>query len=265
MHCDLSVNNVLLIRKSNESEAIGLLIDYDYSLVVDLDSEAANQAAASAANASGTHAAEDTSIGENVAVGAEKAPRTVRCAHLLKCQVITIFDQGTPPYMAIEALLGIDEFVHKPQHDLESILYIILYICTFVQGPGLPLDIPHVSLPIRSWLNNNESRDIGYCKLALLECYDIAILPHFTPYWHDLTPFVEALIIACFPLKARLPNNLRYEQALRILEKAYDAVEEPPGPIDQASKVVGAQCLKRPSSTPLHRNPKKGKCTLFYS
>lgn len=97
MHCDLSVNNVLLIRKSDESEAIGLLIDYDYSLVVDLDSEAANhqnlqhtQAAGSAANASGTHAAEDTSIGENVAVGAEKAPRTVRCAHLLKCQVITI-------------------------------------------------------------------------------------------------------------------------------------------------------------------------------
>jgi len=109
LHCDLSVNNVLLIRKSDESEAIGLLIDYNYSLVVDLDSEAANQAAASAANASGTHATEDTSIRENVAVGAEKAPRTVRCAHLLKCQVITIFDQGTPPYMAIVMSRGFSQ------------------------------------------------------------------------------------------------------------------------------------------------------------
>ena len=45
--------------------------------------------------------------------------------------------QSTPPYMAIEALLGINpKFVHKLEHDLESILYIILYMCTVVQGPG---------------------------------------------------------------------------------------------------------------------------------
>ena len=50
------------------------------------------------------------------------------------------YEQGTPPYMAIEALLEPSpDFIHKPRHDLESILYIILYICTFVRGPGLPL------------------------------------------------------------------------------------------------------------------------------
>lgn len=42
--------------------------------------------------------------------------------------------------MAIEALLAFNrKFVHKPQHDLELILYIILYICTFVWGPSLLL------------------------------------------------------------------------------------------------------------------------------
>ena len=156
--------------------------------------------------------------------------------------------------MAIEALLGLNpKFVHKPEHDLKSILYIILYMCTFVQGPGLLLDLPHAYLPIRSWFKNNDIRDMAYCKLAHLECYNIAILPNFASYWHDFTPFVEKLIIACFPVRVRLPNELRYEQALRILEEAYHAVEEPLHPV------------KWPSSTLLYQNSKKRKCTSSYS
>ena len=139
--------------------------------------------------------------------------------------------------MAIEALLAINQtFVHKPQHDLESILYIILYICTFVRGPGLPpalsqhvFDIAHcLSPPIRTWFSNDtDIRKMGYLKLAHLECYDIAILPYFAPYWHDFAPFAKDLIIACFPVKARLPNDFQYNQVLQILKAAYDSVEEP--------------------------------------
>lgn len=136
--------------------------------------------------------------------------------------------------MAIEALLSINQtFIHKPQHDLESILYIILYICTFVRNPGLPLsryesEVAHnMSPPIRTWFCNSDIKEVGYRKLAHLECYDVAILPYFTPYWYDFAPFVKDLIIACFPVRARLPNNFQYDQALQILKKAYDSVEEP--------------------------------------
>jgi hypothetical protein len=103
--------------------------------------------------------------------------------------------------MAIEALLN-PNFVHKPRHDLESILYIILCICTFVPGPGLSLYKSDIARPppIRSWFSNDEIREIGYRKLAHLECYDIAILPNFAPYWHDFAPFVGELIKACFPV-----------------------------------------------------------------
>ncbi len=118
MHCDLSVNNVLLNRKDGDSQAIGLLIDYDYSLIADSgsDSESANhqnprhtQAASSAASVSGTYIAEDTSIGEKVVVTnaevpldtsegsmAEKAHinRTVRYGRLLNRQVIMILRAG---------------------------------------------------------------------------------------------------------------------------------------------------------------------------
>jgi len=37
LHCDLSFSNVLLNRKDDESEPVGLLIDYDYSESVDAD------------------------------------------------------------------------------------------------------------------------------------------------------------------------------------------------------------------------------------
>ncbi len=107
LHCDLSINNVLLIRKDDKSKATGLLIDYGYSIDVDL--EAAKHTAAHTSGHN-TCTAEDTPTGERlltvanadsevpldvseesvaVQVRAEKAqgriPRTVRCAHLLHC------------------------------------------------------------------------------------------------------------------------------------------------------------------------------------
>ena len=171
-----------------------------------------------------------------------------------------IFEQGTPPYMAIEALLETNPaFIHKPQHDLESILYIILYICTFVRGPGLllyNLNMPSALPPLRTWFSNNRIREIGYRKLAHLQCYDIAILPNFTPYWHDFAPFVEDMIIACFPVNAWLPSELQYERVLTILKKAYSAVKEPTDIVSlalaQGSEVVQRQFLKRPNPNSLY-------------
>jgi hypothetical protein len=164
--------------------------------------------------------------------------------------------------MAIEALLGFNpNFIHKPQHDLESMLYVILYICTFVRGPGLLLnesDMSTMSLPIRSWFSNDEIREIGYHKLAHLECYDHSILPNLTPYWHDFAPFVEDLITSCFPVKPRLPNEMQYERVLQILEKAYDTVEEPLGLANQVSPAL-VRPSKRANSSSLSRDPKKAR------
>jgi hypothetical protein len=109
---------------------------------------------------------------------------------------------------------------------LESILYIILYICTFIHSPGLPLS-RHNSPPICISFCNADIREIGYRKLGHLENYEAQILPYFTPYWCDFVPFVKDLIIACFPVKACLPNDFQYDQALQILKMAWDSVEEP--------------------------------------
>ena len=185
----------------------------------------------------------------------------VRLLNCLKCPLIVTYEQGTPPYMAIEALLETNPtFIHKPRQDLESILYIILYVCTFIQGPGVPLyklNMPTVFPPLCTWFSDDRTREIGYRKLAHLQCYDLAILPNFAPYWCDFVPFVKDLIDACFPVNARLPSELQYERALRILEKAYSAVEEPS--VAKGSEVIKRQCMKRPNTDSVHRDTKKGK------
>ncbi len=164
--------------------------------------------------------------------------------------------------MAIEALLATNgKFTHEPRHDLESVLYIIIFICTFVRGPGLPIYSPEASLPIRTWLCGDNTKAIGSRKLANLQDYDIAILPYFAPYWQDFIPFVKDLIVACFPVSMRLPNEFQYEQVLGILKKAYNTVREPTNSINRA-----AQTSKRPStgsgSLNLCRISKRGRYNL---
>ena len=174
--------------------------------------------------------------------------------------------------MAVEALLATNQtFVHKPQHDLESFLYIILYICTLVRGPGLPLykeDATHPGMPppISTWFCSNSVSEIGYRKLAHLKCYNTAILPYFTPYWFDFTPFVKDLITTCFSLGGCIPNTVQYDQVLRILKAAYNSVGEPQTGRAQASpshvpapKVFGAQRTRKRASESLDRDSKKGR------
>jgi hypothetical protein len=115
---------------------------------------------------------------------------------------------------------------------------------------------------MRTWFSNDDIKEIGYHKLAHLDCHDSAILPHFTPYWRDFVPFVKDLIMACFPIKSSLPSELQYEKALGILKKAYDAVEEPladlTGQVPQPDLALN---LKRPNTRSLCRDSiqKKGK------
>lgn len=114
----------------------------------------------------------------------------------------------------------------KFHHDLESILYIIFCICT---GPGLvhlKSDIPQNGFPYLTWFREEMIEDIGYSELAHVQCFATAKLLDLLADWLDFAPFVKELIDACFPVKARLPNELGYEKILEILDKAYDAVQE---------------------------------------
>ena len=131
--------------------------------------------------------------------------------------------------MSIEALTTEDmNFTHHPRHDLESILYVIFYICTFTKGPGIPRTTDEVDedLPLRRWFRHEPPKDISFCKLAHMSCPEETITNHFTNYWADFAPFARELASVCIPGKPSLPNQLTHKKMLEILRTAYAQVKE---------------------------------------
>ncbi len=85
LHCDLSLNNILLNRKNNSSEAIGLLIDYDYSVSVDNWKRPCTSRSSS--NASDPRTVENASTCKKATDPSNAqswTPQTVRCFCTLK-------------------------------------------------------------------------------------------------------------------------------------------------------------------------------------
>jgi hypothetical protein len=132
--------------------------------------------------------------------------------------------------MSIESLITKDPgFTQKARHDLESFLYIILYLCTFTNGPDLVLskEVP-TTTPIRSWFNNNAHPSAtGFLKAGHMQRPDLSILPYITRYWQDLKPYVLRLIETCFLENPGQPNHLTHDKMVSILREAFEAVEEP--------------------------------------
>ena len=144
--------------------------------------------------------------------------------------------QGTPPFMAIEAMIGFrPNFIHSAQHDLESILYIILYMCTMTEGPGIMRfqgkTQTEIKFPLYSWFSQDEIQIVGYRKMSHLLLPEHAIVPHFSRYWADFVPFVRELIAATFPIHPGHPSELTHRAALEILRRARRAVRDDPGTI----------------------------------
>jgi hypothetical protein len=130
--------------------------------------------------------------------------------------------------MAIEALLADDDFEHHPHHDLESILYVILYICTFTEGPNkarLDFNTPD-TLAMKAWFTTDTLREIGSRKLADMSKPISRIIPGFTWYWKDFAPFALELIGLC----GQQPtcSKLTHKEMLSVLHKACMAVKESP-------------------------------------
>jgi hypothetical protein len=120
--------------------------------------------------------------------------------------------------------------MHRPGHDLESILYIIFYFCTYFKGPGVHIDsddLPEmVSIPLERWFRHETFRQIARDKFSVMSTADVSLFPTFTPYWADFVPFVRRLISACFPQLPNFTNMLTHDTFLEILREAYDTVEE---------------------------------------
>ena len=146
--------------------------------------------------------------------------------------------------MSIESPITKDPgFTQKACHDLESFLYIILYLCTFMNGPGLVLskEVPNKT-PMHSWFNNNaHPSSTSYIKAGHMLCPDLSNFPYFTEYWEDLKPYVLRLIQTCFPENSGQPNHLMHNKMVSILPEALEVVEEPKRP--KASDLIHLEMI----------------------
>lgn len=138
--------------------------------------------------------------------------------------------QGTPPFMALEIMLqeGKD-FIHELRHDLESLFYVIIWMCNHMTAAGVERELAKGNIPhIRGWCDMSLSlRQLGHLKLAHIMDAERIILAEFTPYWEDFKPFTRRLLAEFFPVNPAAPNKITSETMVAILKEALSAVKEP--------------------------------------
>jgi hypothetical protein len=135
--------------------------------------------------------------------------------------------------MAIDLMLHQPEpdkpFHHELQHDLESILHVILWICTSMDGPGIErrvVDPRFMDLPLHMWFDKDANiRDLGYSKLGHIVDAERAILSNLPPYWSPLKPFIKQLLTAFFPIHPIAGSNITPQKMVEILRNAVHHVE----------------------------------------
>jgi Fungal protein kinase len=132
-------------------------------------------------------------------------------------------------FMAIELLTTQGAIIHKSRHDLESLFYVLIYLCTNVQSPAHLRDVEDLerfqSVPMRSWFEPKSSlMRLGLDKAGALARFRTRILPYFSSYFDDLKPCILALHRALFPTLVSLfsPNDkdeLIHDTFINIFDK----------------------------------------------
>jgi hypothetical protein len=108
--------------------------------------------------------------------------------------------------MALELLLYGER--HRAIHDVESLAYVLMFICSHLVGPRNSIRNPplygkdsmfHPS-PIKEWLTATRLSPLGIQKYGhTIGHLDEFILPHFSPYFDQLKPHVVAMWNVIFP------------------------------------------------------------------
>ncbi|KAG6905924.1 hypothetical protein DXG01_016914 [Tephrocybe rancida] len=118
---------------------------------------------------------------------------------------------GTAPFMAIDLLFH--GASHKVRYDLESLFYVLLYVCTNWERPGvvrtqlgifrarnaslLQQNQPRAALS--SWFTTSTAfRDLAFMKLGILHFSFNLILHEMSPYFQPLFPYLKRMYLLLF-------------------------------------------------------------------
>jgi Fungal protein kinase len=108
--------------------------------------------------------------------------------------------QGTAPFIALELLIHGSS--HRVAHDLESLLYVLLFICTHLSGPFRKIRDPplygsdkknlgqHPS-GMKLWFEQNNLQALGLLKFShMMSYFEKEIVKKFSPYFEPLQVYI---------------------------------------------------------------------------
>lgn len=121
------------------------------------------------------------------------------------------------------------EFTHEPRHDLESLFYVILTICTYVDSPGYlrsPVPVENErSLCLNEWWATLDGNVLARSKASHVSSLEYCVLQRLPPYWEDFHQVLIDLRDAIWPEKnyvLHVKNLATHDAFLSILTTARD-------------------------------------------
>ena len=126
--------------------------------------------------------------------------------------------------MCIASLLNLlTDFIHSEVDNLESILYTILAVCTYTNGPAmLRFSIPEEqSIPMNRWFYKSSQKKLACQKDNTLSYFSKHIKSHLPKYWNDFAPYLKWFIDACWELPTCFldqPNVATHNKFIKILD-----------------------------------------------
>jgi hypothetical protein len=122
--------------------------------------------------------------------------------------------QDTSPFMSLEVLKY--NPIHKPSHNLKSIFYVLLYICSKYEGPGKVTSTPIV---------DNWFKTLYYNTLVLGLTDITSFTRDFHPYFIDLVECVEKMWDINFPSNIGIKAGRLYRDMYQCFVTHDDLLE----------------------------------------
>jgi len=166
--------------------------------------------------------------------------------------------------MAIELLVKKSKIRHGAYHDLESLFFVLMYICTNLSGPGAirtPEELQvHSSIPLSVWFKASSSlREVGIAKSGALCDIETNILNSFVPYFEDLKPCIVKLfhVIYSYPIT---PTPVSHDEVIEIFTETLNALPHEATPMHKFEPLLVNSALRvRKHSLGIHN-----KATVAY-
>ncbi|KAI6012332.1 hypothetical protein EDC04DRAFT_2609511 [Pisolithus marmoratus] len=140
---------------------------------------------------------------------------------------------GTIPFMLANILISYkkDETMHSASNDLESLVYVLVWICVLYTGPGTIRQDKHITQTIlKPWVSMTNPTDVvnlGLHKRGLTTELSM-VTDKFTTFFKPLCSTVDKLLRAVRSSWSTTNNVHNYKTIRDILLEGFGTVKEVP-------------------------------------